>query len=103
MPYEITVDEDTAVGATVFSGIRVSDGDSVGASIEVQCEVVANHPDGCDTFSLETVNSTANHYEGSLILQRKLNYNQQRLYHFILRAMVGVCRKKIFFLESCNF
>lgn len=93
MPYEITVPEDAAVGATVFSGIKVADADSVGVSIEVQCEDVVDHPGGCDTFTIETNNSTANHYEGSLILKHKLNYNQQRLYQFVLRAMVSVYKK----------
>lgn len=97
MPYEITVPEDTAIGATIFSGIRVSDADSVGASIEVQCESVLEYPGGCDAFSIDTINSTANHYEGSLILKHKLNYNKQQEYHFILRAMVSVSQRNILY------
>lgn len=101
MPYEITVPEDAAVGATVFSGIKVSDADSVGTNIEVQCENVIDYLEGCDTFSIDTNNSTANHYEGSLVLKHKLNYNQQRQYQFILRAMVRLCLQKLRESYSC--
>lgn len=88
MPYEITVPEDTEIGTTVFSGVKISDADSVGANIEVQCENMHDNPGACDVFNVEILNSTANHYEGSIILKRKLSYNLQQLYQFLLRATV---------------
>lgn len=94
LPYDITVPEDTEIGTTVFNGIRITDADSVGANIEIQCENVHDYPGACDVFGVETINSTANHYEGFLILKQKLNYNQQHLYEFVLRATVGVSFKK---------
>lgn len=89
VPYRLMVLEDAPVGTTVFSGIKLSDPDSSGSPIEVECVRLPGYEDGCDVFKLETVDSTQSSYKGALVLQRRLNYTLRDSYEMLLNATVS--------------
>ncbi|XP_053605342.1 cadherin-87A isoform X2 [Plodia interpunctella] len=87
-PYEIDVPEDEAIGKTILTNILVEDKDSVGDNLEVGC-LDDQWPEACDAFVVVTLNSTANHYTGELILKKQLDYNEKQFYQFQLYATDG--------------
>lgn len=89
-PYEILIDEDTAPDTTVFSNISVKDKDTTGANIEVECINLPEYQDACETFGVEAIASSQNSYVGAVTLRKKLNYAQQHIYEFLLKASVSV-------------
>ncbi|KAJ8969553.1 hypothetical protein NQ314_001705 [Rhamnusium bicolor] len=88
-PYEIVINEDTPPGTEVFSNITISDKDTTGANIEVDCINLPEYQDACKIFNIETLSSEQNSYQGAIILKRKLNYAIQREYGFLLKATDG--------------
>ncbi|XP_049820113.1 cadherin-87A isoform X2 [Aethina tumida] len=88
-PYEILIDEDTAPDTTVFSNISVKDKDTTGANIEVECINLPEYQDACETFGVEAIASSQNSYVGAVTLRKKLNYAQQHIYEFLLKASDG--------------
>lgn len=94
-PYEFAVNEDHTPGSQVFSNITVTDKDTTGSNIEVECESLPIYPNACDVFKIEAVISEQNLYQGAIVLQKKLNYTEQQLYEFILKATVRNFSKRI--------
>lgn len=45
-------------------------------------------PEACEAFDVITLNSSANHYTGALVLKKALNYNEKQFYQFQLYATV---------------
>lgn len=88
-PYEVNVPEDEQVGTTVLKYIEVEDKDFVGGNLEVGCVPSEQWPDVCDTFEVETINSTAHQYTGVLVLKKPLNYNDRQFYQYQLYADDG--------------
>lgn len=88
MPYKIEVDEDTPVDKTIFTGIVVTDADSVGDTIEVECVNLVEFQNACDTFVVETIDSAQSIYHGAIVLKQSLDYTKQESYQFQLRATV---------------
>ncbi|KAJ8921829.1 hypothetical protein NQ315_008461 [Exocentrus adspersus] len=88
-PYEIVIDEDTPPGTQVFSNIVVTDKDTTGAGIEVECIDLPQYQDACEIFNIETLSSEQNSYQGAITLKRRLNYALQQEYGFILKATDG--------------
>lgn len=88
MPYVIEVDEDTPVDKTIFTGITVTDADSVGDAIEVECINLPEYQDACNMFNVETIDSTQSNYHGAIVLRQSLDYARQETYQFQLRATV---------------
>lgn len=86
----MTVNEDTLIGSKIFTNITITDKDTTGSNIEVECQSLPIYPDACDVFNIETVKSEQNLYQGALVLQKKLNYTTQQLYEFILKATVSI-------------
>lgn len=89
MPYEFEIKEDALVGSTVFSGIHVTDLDTVGQSIEVECAGSLDTPSVCDTFQIKSLTSSHNSYHAVLVLKLALDYTVQQYYSLILKASVS--------------
>ncbi|XP_060802067.1 cadherin-87A [Amyelois transitella] len=87
-PYEADVPEDEEIGKTILTNILVEDRDSVGDNLEVGC-LADQWPEACDAFEVVSLNSTANHYTGALVLKQHLNYNDKQFYQFQLYATDG--------------
>ncbi|XP_025829338.1 cadherin-87A [Agrilus planipennis] len=88
-PYDIQVDEDALIGATIFSNIRASDADSVGNSLEMVCVDLPDYPDACQKFEVVTFESSQNAFLGGIVLKQKLNYSESQEYVFLLEATDG--------------
>lgn len=89
--YESDVFESVSVGATVIPNIHVTDKDHVGNIIDVSCSSNSQFlADSCSVFDIIQRNSSINHFEGSLILRRPIDTNQQPIYIFSLNASDGV-------------
>lgn len=73
----------------MFSNITVTDKDTIGSNIEVDCESLPIYPDACDVFNIKSVSSEQNFYQGAIVLRKKLNFTEQQLYEFILKATVS--------------
>ncbi|KAF5276236.1 hypothetical protein FQR65_LT04041 [Abscondita terminalis] len=89
VPYNVFVNEDTGIGATVFTNIYVTDADTVGDAIEVECVNLYESDNTCDVFSVVAVDSAQNSYNGSLVLHQKLNYSVKTEYKFLIKATDG--------------
>ncbi|KAF5278616.1 hypothetical protein FQA39_LY00658 [Lamprigera yunnana] len=89
VPYNVFVNEDTIIGTTIFSDIFVTDADTVGDSIEVECINLSNADDTCSIFSIITIDSAQSSYNGSIVLNEKLDYALRTEYKFLLRATDG--------------
>lgn len=82
----------------MFKNITVTDKDTTGSNIEVECETLPIYSDACDVFGIEAVTSEQNLYQGAIVLKKKLNYTEQQLYEFILKATVSL----YFYCDQCN-
>lgn len=89
MPYIIDVAEDTPVDKTIFTGITVTDADSIGDAIEVECVNLLEFHDACNMFSVETIDSAESSYHGAIVLRQSLDYARRESYQFQLKATVG--------------
>ncbi|XP_017767839.1 PREDICTED: cadherin-87A isoform X2 [Nicrophorus vespilloides] len=89
VPYEINVKEDEPIGSTVFSEVVLSDPDSLGESIEVECINLPGFERACEIFELQAVESSQNTYKGVFVLKKKLNYTMQDTYEILLKATDG--------------
>lgn len=90
VPYIIEVDEDTPVDKIIFTGITVTDADSVGDTIEVECVNLLEFQNACDMFTVKTIDSAQSSYHGVIVLQQSLDYARQESYQFQLRATVNI-------------
>nr|XP_026497199.1 cadherin-87A-like isoform X1 [Vanessa tameamea]XP_026497200.1 cadherin-87A-like isoform X2 [Vanessa tameamea] len=88
-PYEVDVPEDEEIGKTILRNIEVEDIDSVGDSLEVGCVPNKQWPEVCDYFEVVSLHSTANQYNGALVLKKKLDYNEKQFYQFQIYATDG--------------
>ncbi|KAJ8942766.1 hypothetical protein NQ318_002926 [Aromia moschata] len=88
-PYTISIDEDTPPNTELFSNVSITDKDTTGANIEVECINSSGYPDACEIFNIETLSSAQNSYRGAIILRRKLNYAVRQEYEFFLKASDG--------------
>lgn len=89
VPYKIEVKEDTPVGTTIFSNIELSDADSLGDSLEVECIDIPGSEKTCEKFQIQTIDSDQNKYTGAIILNSPLDYASKESYTFILQATVS--------------
>lgn len=87
--YEITVTEDEPVETEIFKEIIVTDKDSFGQNIVVTCINLPKFPDGCSQFRIQTEDVGKNYVRSAIILNKKLNYAEQPLIKFVLKATVS--------------
>lgn len=76
-------------GSRVFDNITVTDKDTIGANIEVECLNTSQYPNACDIFAIEPITSEQSIYIGGIILSKKLNYTEQSHFGFVLKATVS--------------
>ncbi|CAH2085946.1 unnamed protein product [Euphydryas editha] len=88
-PYEDDVPEDEEIGKTILRNIEVEDVDSVGDGLEVGCVPNEQWPEVCEYFEVVSLYSTANQYNGALVLRKKLDYNEKQFYQFQIYATDG--------------
>ncbi|XP_045449394.1 cadherin-87A-like [Melitaea cinxia] len=88
-PYEVDVPEDEEIGRTILRNIEVEDVDSVGDGLEVGCVPNEQWPEVCEYFEVVSLHSTANQYNGALVLRKKLDYNEKQFYQFQIYATDG--------------
>ncbi|KAK4881840.1 hypothetical protein RN001_005159 [Aquatica leii] len=89
VPYKVFVNEDTTIGSIIFSEIYVTDADTVGDALEVECVNLFESDNTCTIFSIVTIDSAQNSYNGSIVLQQKLDYSLKTEYNFMLKATDG--------------
>lgn len=97
VPYETTVLEDAAVGTTVFDKILITDADAVGENLDVICENHHQQPDEenhfekspCTTFSIEVLESHQDRMRAAIVLNQKLDYNENMIYNIPLFTTDG--------------
>lgn len=85
-PYESEVLEDTAKGVVIFDKILVTDKDTVGDNLDISC---ISEDDSCNKFILKITESRQDLLRGSVILNDRLDYNKQMIYHFQIKASDG--------------
>ncbi|XP_041988772.1 cadherin-87A [Aricia agestis] len=88
-PYEVDVSEDEKIGTTILNNIEVEDQDSVGDSLDVGCIPNSQWPETCNLFEVVTLQSTANHFTGALVLRGHLDYNDKQFYQIHIYATDG--------------
>ncbi|XP_034936764.1 cadherin-87A [Chelonus insularis] len=88
-PYEATASEDTPIGTTILSEIKVTDPDSISENIEVSCVPKLQFPDACTKFGIVDIEKSVNTYIGGLVVREQLDYKQRPFYQLLLRASDG--------------
>nr|XP_036675635.1 cadherin-87A [Drosophila suzukii] len=88
-PYEADVNEDAAVGTTIFDKILVKDRDIAGDSLDLKCLPQQQSPEACSKFRLHVTKREATILEAAVVLNDTLNYNQRMVYHFQIEATDG--------------
>ncbi|XP_067673635.1 cadherin-87A-like [Haliotis asinina] len=88
-PYSKKVNENVAVGSTVFSGISIWDEDAAdNARVTVACSSSdAQSQATCEIFTVDTALTGAGRYRSSIVLQRKLDFETRRSYTMTLKAV----------------
>ncbi|XP_062126234.1 cadherin-87A [Drosophila sulfurigaster albostrigata] len=89
-PYEADVNEDAAVGTTIFDKILVKDRDTIGESLDLKCLPQQQSPEACTKFRLKLLTREATVLTAAVVLNETLNYNQRMIYHFQIEATDGV-------------
>ncbi|XP_064554769.1 cadherin-87A isoform X2 [Drosophila montana] len=89
-PYETDVNEDAAVGTTIFDQILVKDRDTIGDSLDLKCLPQQQSPEACSKFRLQLLTREATILTAAVVLNDTLNYNQRMIYHFQIEASDGV-------------
>ncbi|XP_055907536.1 cadherin-87A isoform X2 [Eupeodes corollae] len=90
VPYEADVEEDAAIGLTIFDKILVKDKDTVGDDLAISCVPQDQSPEACSKFRLEIIQSKQDILQAAVVLNDTLNYNQRMIYHFQIEATDGV-------------
>lgn len=93
MPYVVNIQEDAEIGATVFENIQITDADSVGSELEVECVPISDYSNACEIFSVQPISFGQSSFMGVLVLEEKLNYARQDSYRFMLKASVSIACK----------
>ncbi|TDG52178.1 hypothetical protein AWZ03_001459 [Drosophila navojoa] len=89
-PYEADVNEDAAVGTTIFDKILVKDRDTIGDSLDLKCVPQQQSPEACSKFHLQLLTREATILTAAVVVNDTLNYNQRMIYHFQIEATDGV-------------
>lgn len=89
VPYDIRIAEDTPVGHTVLNNIRVTDLDSAGNVLQVQCFPNANVPEACNTFAVVVTRASPQELDASLVLRKPLDHAFRPVYEVHLVADDG--------------
>lgn len=89
VPYEVRIAEDTPIGHTVLNEIRVTDLDSSGNVLQVQCFPNANVPEACSTFAVVVTQSSPQELNASLVLRKPLDHAFRPVYEVHLVADDG--------------
>ncbi|CAD6991441.1 unnamed protein product [Ceratitis capitata] len=89
-PYETDVNEDAAIGTTIFNKILVTDRDTIGESLDLKCLPQEQSPEACNKFRLEPLLREPTILKAAIVLNDTLNYNQRMIYHFQIEATDGV-------------
>ncbi|ALC46335.1 Cad87A [Drosophila busckii] len=89
-PYETDVNEDAAVGTTIYNKILVTDRDTIGDSLDLKCLPQQQSPEACNKFRLQLLSREATVLTAAVVLNETLNYNQRMIYHFQLEASDGL-------------
>lgn len=89
-PYEADVNEDAAIGTTVFDKILLKDPDIIGDSLDVKCLAQAQSPNSCKKFRLEVLSREPTTLTASIVLSETLNYNERMIYHFQIIGTDGI-------------
>ncbi|VDI69697.1 Hypothetical predicted protein, partial [Mytilus galloprovincialis] len=90
VPYSAQIPEDTAVGNTVFSGIRILDSDiGIHAEVELTCFVDPTDSqtvEACGYFNLTTQQLGQGLYSGAVILKKPLDYEFRKGFTMTIQA-----------------
>ncbi|XP_071132012.1 cadherin-87A-like [Mytilus edulis] len=90
VPYSAQIPEDTAVGNTVFSGIRILDSDiGIHAEVELTCFVDLTDSqtvEACGYFNLTTQQLGQGLYSGAVILKKPLDYEFRKGFTMTIQA-----------------
>lgn len=85
-PYAVTVPETTLVGATIFTGINVSDADDgANAAIRISCDHLRS-PLACDMFSVDGEEISRGNYVGIVGLKQVLDFRDKSSYTLSIKA-----------------
>lgn len=92
MPYETVVLEDAAIGTTVFDKILITDRDSVGENLDVACvdDGSEGHSNACEVFAIRVLESHQDRLRAAIVLEDKLNYNENMLFKLSLLTTDGL-------------
>ncbi|CAC5393761.1 unnamed protein product [Mytilus coruscus] len=90
VPYSAQIPEGTAVGNTVFSGIRILDSDiGIHAEVELTCFVDPTDSqtvEACEYFNLTTQQLGQGSYSGAVILKKPLDYEFRKGFTMTIQA-----------------
>lgn len=90
VPYETVVLEDAAIGTTVYDKILITDRDAVGENLDVVCEAESQSDDACSAFAIQVLESHQDRLRAALVLQRKLDYNENMIFNVPLSSSDGL-------------
>ncbi|KAL1434560.1 hypothetical protein MTO96_011649 [Rhipicephalus appendiculatus] len=89
VPYDVRIAEDTPVGHTVLNNIKVTDLDTAGNVLQVQCFPNANVPEACNTFAVVVTKASPQELDASLVLRKPLDHASRPVYEVNLVADDG--------------
>lgn len=85
-PYTFHVDEDTAVGTTVYKGVLVTDADlGMNADVQITCQKQLT-PKACSLFALRQVRLGIGKFLQEIVLDKELDYEEETTYVMSLLA-----------------
>lgn len=96
VPYETVVLEDAAIGTTVYDKILITDRDTVGENLDVVCASTAaesqsdDDDDACAAFAVQVLESHQDQLRAAIVLQRKLDYNENMIFNIPLFTTDGL-------------
>ncbi|KAL3182237.1 hypothetical protein MRX96_007437 [Rhipicephalus microplus] len=89
IPYDVRIAEDTPVGHTVLNNIKVTDLDTAGNVLQVQCFPNDNVPEACNTFAVVVTRASSQELDASLVLRKPLDHASRPVYEVNLVADDG--------------
>lgn len=89
VPYETEVLENAQIGTTIYDKILITDKDIVGENLDVVCVPQMQNPDACEKFEIKITESHQDKLKAVVILNDKLDYNENMIFQILLSASDG--------------
>lgn len=89
MPYETEVLENAQIGATIYDKILITDKDTVGENLDVECVPQIQSPNACEKFHIKVIESHQDRLRAVVVLNDTLDYNENMIYQILLSASDG--------------